>query len=113
VDTIAAWNKVSEEDDVHTSDLHEIEAHGERIVHANVEGTYYAIGAWCTHIGTSLAMGYLHEHVVTCFAHLWRFDVRDGRIVYPPMEGVARGYDLASYPVRVEGSEIFVGPRRA
>jgi nitrite reductase/ring-hydroxylating ferredoxin subunit len=51
--------------------------------------------------------------VVTCFAHLWRFDVRDGKIVYPPMTGVARGYDLPSYPVRVEGSDILVGPRQS
>ena len=50
---------------------------------------------------------------MTCFAHLWRFDVRDGKIVYPPMADVARGYDLPSYPVRVEGSDILVGPRQS
>lgn len=49
---------------------------------------------------------------VTCFAHLWRFDVRDGSIVYPAMQGVAAGYNLPSYPVRVDGSDILVGPRQ-
>ena len=108
----AGWEQVAAVGDVPTGDLKEVEAHGERLVLANVEGAYYAVSAWCTHVGTSLAFGYLHEHVVTCFAHLWRFDVRDGKIVYPPMTGVARGYDLVSYPVRVEGTAILVGPRQ-
>jgi nitrite reductase/ring-hydroxylating ferredoxin subunit len=106
------WERVAEVGEVDPGDMREIEAHGERLVLANVDGTYYAFGAWCTHVGTSLALGYLHEHVVTCFAHLWRFDVRDGRIVYPPLEGVAHGYSLPSYAVRVEGNDVLVGPRQ-
>ena len=109
---MAEWEKVAEVGEVPPGDLREIEAHGERLVLANVEGTYYAFGAWCPHVGTSLALGYLHEHVVTCFAHLWRFDVRDGSIVYPAMQGVAAGYNLPSYPVRVDGSDILVRPRQ-
>jgi nitrite reductase/ring-hydroxylating ferredoxin subunit len=106
------WEKVAEVGDVPENDMREVEAHGERLVLANVGGTYYAFGAWCPHVGTSLALGYLRDHTVTCFAHLWRFDVRDGRILYPPMEGVARGYDLPVYAVRVEGRDILVGPRQ-
>ena len=41
----------------------------------------------------------------------WEFDARDGRILYPQMEGIARGYNLPSYPVRVETKDILVGPR--
>jgi nitrite reductase/ring-hydroxylating ferredoxin subunit len=108
---MADWEKVADVGEVPPGELREIEAQGERLVLANVDGTYYAFGAWCPHVGTSLALGYLDGHVVTCFAHLWRFDVRDGRILYPPMEGVARGYNLPTYPVRVEGRDILVGPR--
>ena len=110
---MAEWEKVAEVGDVPAGDMREVETHSERLVLANVGGSYYAFGAWCTHVGTSLAMGYLHDDcTVTCFAHLWRFDVRDGHIVYPPMQGVARGYDLPSYSVRVEGQDILVGPRQ-
>src|SRR3712207_3616899 len=109
---MADWEKVAEVGEVPDNDMREIEAYGERLVLANIAGHYHVFGAWCPHVGTSLAMGYLNEHVVTCFAHLWRFDVRDGAIVYPPMQGVSRGYDLPSYPVRVEGNDILVGPRQ-
>ncbi len=108
---MADWEKAAEVGEVAPGDMREIEAHGQRLVLANVEGSYYVFGAWCSHVGTSLALGYLNEHVVTCFAHLWRFDVRDGSILYPAMQGVARGYGLPTYPVRVEGEDILVGPR--
>src|SRR6478735_4840168 len=53
---MADWEKVGVVGDVPTGDMREIEAHGERLVLANLDGTYYAFGAWCTHVGTSLAM---------------------------------------------------------
>ena len=109
---MAEWERVAAVAEVGPGELREIEAHGARLVLANVDGTYYAFGAWCPHIGTSLALGYLDEHVVTCFAHLWRFDVRDGSIVYPRLQGIAQGYNLPSYPVRVEERDILVGPRQ-
>jgi 3-phenylpropionate/trans-cinnamate dioxygenase ferredoxin component len=74
-----------------------------------VAGTVYALSAWCPHQGTSLALGRINEHTVTCFAHLWTFDVRTGEPIWPPMARVARGYKLRTYPVRVEDGEILVG----
>ena len=105
------WEQVAEVGEVPAGEMREIEAFGERLVLANADGTYHVFGAWCPHVGTSLALGYLNDCIVTCFAHLWRFDVRDGSILYPAMQGVARGYTLPTYPVRVEGSAILVGPR--
>jgi nitrite reductase (NADH) small subunit/3-phenylpropionate/trans-cinnamate dioxygenase ferredoxin subunit len=108
---MAEWEKVAEVGEVPLGDMREIEAHGERLALANVDGTYYAFGAWCPHVGTSLALGYLSDCTVTCFAHLWRFDVRDGKILFPQFQGVAQGYNLPCYSVRVEGQDILVGPR--
>ena len=110
---MAEWERVAEVGEVPAGEMREIEAFGERLVLANVDGTYHVFGAWCPHVGTSLALGYLNDCIVTCFAHLWRFDVRDGRILYPQMQGVASGYNLPVYPVRVEGSDILVGPRQS
>ena len=36
--------------------------------------------------------------------------MRDGTILYRQFQGVAHVYNLPSYPVRVEGTDILVGP---
>lgn len=70
------------------------------------------MSAWCTHQGTSLALGRLNQeaHALTCFAHLWSFDVRTGEPIWPPMAKVARGFRLRVFPVRIEGDDIYVSP---
>jgi nitrite reductase/ring-hydroxylating ferredoxin subunit len=89
----------------------EVEVGDEVVVVVNVEGELYAASAWCTHQGTSLAMGTLTGHTLTCWAHLWRYDVRTGQPIWPPLARVAPGYGLRVYAVRVEGEEIVVCTR--
>ena len=86
----------------------EVEIDDQVFILANVEGSYYAVSAWCTHQGTSLALGALDGSTLRCYAHLWRFDVRDGEPVWPAMAKVARGYCLRTYPVRVEGPDVML-----
>lgn len=72
----------------------------------NVEGTFYAIHNTCPHEGGALGEGCLKGFVVSCPWHDLAFDVRNG-------QGADRGgYCVGSYEVRVEGQEVFVGPRR-
>ena len=72
----------------------------------NIEGKFYALHNLCPHEGGPLNEGRVKGHVVACPWHDLAFDVRNG-------QGVdGGGYCVGSYEVRLEGSDIMVGPRR-
>ena len=75
----------------------------ERVVVANVDGTFYALRDVCGHRQASLSQGTLHGHVIECPLHFARFDVRDGRYVDGPDSA-----DVPTYEVRVEGDTVYV-----
>jgi nitrite reductase/ring-hydroxylating ferredoxin subunit len=53
--------------------------HGDRAVLViEVDGVVVAYDDACRHRGSSLATGLVREHVLTCPAHLWRYDLRTG-----------------------------------
>lgn len=86
----------------------DVEVDGDVLVLVNVEGELHALSGWCTHLGTAMALGTLTGHTLMCYAHLWRYDVRTGEPIWPPLARVAPGYRLRVYPVRVEGEDIYV-----
>ena len=86
----------------------EIEVDDEVLILANEEGRLYAVTAWCTHQGTSLALGRRSGPLLICWAHLWRFDVRTGKPTWPPLAQVSPGYALRTHPVRIEGDRVLV-----
>lgn len=96
--------------DVPSGSCLDVDVGEEVILLVNVEGTIHALSAWCTHLGTSLALGRLDEHKLTCYAHLWTYDVRSGDPIWPPMARIVPGYRLRVYPVHVEGGDVFVAP---
>ncbi len=72
----------------------------------NIEGKFYALHNLCPHEGGPLNEGRVKGHVVACPWHDLAFDVRNG-------QGIdGGGYCVGSYEVRLEGSDIMVGPRR-
>ena len=44
----------------------------------NVDGQFRAIDDICPHMGASLATGGIHEGIVVCPWHAWRFDTCSG-----------------------------------
>lgn len=88
----------------------EIEIGDEVLLLAHLDSGFHAVTAWCTHQGNSLALGTLNGSIVQCWAHLWRFDVRTGEPVWPPMSRVVPGYRLRVHEVRREGDDILVSP---
>ncbi len=70
----------------------------------NVGGAYFAVSNVCLHRGGPIGEGTLDGPVVTCPLHGWEYDVRTGRNLANP---AAR---LRTYPVKVEGDEVLVGP---
>ena len=79
-----------------------VEAEGRPVALFNSGGTFYALDNTCLHRGGPLGEGYLDGNIVTCPWHGWTYDVQTG--VCPVNPNVA----VKSYPVKVEGSDVFV-----
>jgi nitrite reductase/ring-hydroxylating ferredoxin subunit len=80
-----------------------VDVEGLPIAIANVNGIIYAFGDSCRHEGGPLSAGALIEGTVTCPWHGWTYDVRTGKSIVPPI-----GIRVPTYPVVVEGDDIFV-----
>ena len=80
-----------------------VEAGGKEIVVVNLEGTVYAIGNRCTHMGCKLSNGTLRGGNVTCPCHGSIFDVATGSV----MKGPAKKPE-PSYQTKIEGEHILV-----
>lgn len=88
-----------------------VDIEGQELLLARIGDGYYAVARRCTHMAENLCAGTLDGRVVTCPRHGARFDVTTGKAV-----GKAKllflsttPQDLATYAVRVEGTEIAVG----
>src|SRR6266851_42369 len=77
---------------------------GEKILVANVDGSFHAMRSTCNHAGGPLHQGKLEGKIVTCPLHGSKWDVTSGSLVWfmkpLPNEPV--------YKVLVEGGEVFV-----
>jgi nitrite reductase/ring-hydroxylating ferredoxin subunit len=80
-----------------------VEAEGARVVLVRVGDQVHALGEACAHKGGPLAEGKLSGTRLACPWHGWMYDVRTGQCVFP-----GRGAAVPSYPVRVEGDDVFV-----
>lgn len=61
----------------------------------------------CPHLGVRLSEGSLVGHELTCRAHCWRYDIRDGSGINPA------DVHLVSIPVEVRDGTIYVDVERA
>jgi 3-phenylpropionate/trans-cinnamate dioxygenase ferredoxin subunit len=95
--------KVAETSDIPAGRVKVVVAGNKRIALCNVDGQFYAIDDLCTHNGTPLDQGELTGNVIECPRHGARFDVRTGKVLALPAVK-----PLNTYPLRVEGSEIWV-----
>jgi 3-phenylpropionate/trans-cinnamate dioxygenase ferredoxin component len=66
------------------------------------QGKIYAVSGRCPHAGGDMSQGQLHRGRLDCPVHGYRFDVTDGRCLWPPDEG----YRLKRYTVLVESPEL-------
>jgi nitrite reductase (NADH) small subunit len=100
------FQKVAQLDDLAPGRSKKVTVNGRAIALFNIDGTFYAIHNTCPHEGGPLAEGRLKGYVVACPWHDLAFDIRNGQ----GTDG--GGYCVGSYEVRVEGTDVWVGPRR-
>ena len=95
-----------------------IQAGEQRILLARVDGRYYAVQPFCSHLGANLLHGRLDGHVVSCPRNASRFDLRDGRCVLwlSRLPGLMRNVashvmkpkPLRTYPIRHQDGQLWV-----
>ncbi len=93
--------KVAQANDLAPGKAMCVEVAGEKVALFNIDGSYYAIGNSCTHVGGPLSEGELDGKVVTCPLHGARFDVTSGSVLGPPA-----GANVPCYRVHVEGDDL-------
>ena len=75
---------------------------GTAVLVALVEGDVVAYEDACGHRGNSLLEGVIRDCIVTCPAHLWRYDLRTGERYDSP------GSRLARFPVAIIGDDVVI-----
>lgn len=102
--------KVGEADEMPAGMTKVVNVDGKKILVVNADGRYYALENRCSHIGKPLDKASLAGSILTCSYHGAQFDVKDGKNL---KDGKLLFFNMAcknlkTYPVKVEGSEIFV-----
>lgn len=119
-------------DEILTGKMKHVEADGNEILVANVDGKFHALCDRCAHMNAPLSMGNLTGDVVTCPMHGARFEVKTGKkIAEPtlmPLQGMEplpkmwqkamehsgklmsniKTYDQPTHEVKVEGTSVKV-----
>ena len=72
-------------DEIPTGKMKHVEADGNEILVANVEGKFYAICDRCSHNNIPLSMGHLKDNIITCPMHGARFDIKTGKKLSDPV----------------------------
>ena len=81
------------------------------ILLVNLDGSYYAISNTCPHMGGSLVDGKLEGSHIICPRHGSTFDVKTGKAIHGGKMLLIPFHvkDTVRFPVKVEGTDIFVG----
>ena len=87
-----------------------VEINGQKLLLANVDGTFYAITRKCPHMGYDLCKGTLHGNRVTCRMHDASFDLKTGeavdkaKLLFLKMQPKT----ARTYPVQIEGDQVMI-----
>jgi naphthalene 1,2-dioxygenase system ferredoxin subunit len=97
------WRLIANLADVPDGEVIGVVVDGRPVALCRVDGELYATAGLCTHQAVLLSEGFLEGYEIECSLHQGRFDVRTGQALCAPVTE-----PLATYPVRVEGDQVYV-----
>ena len=100
---MAEWRRVAALADVPPGKLLAVEANGDPVVLANVDGELYALEDQCSHQDYPLSEGELEDEKLECVFHGAKFDVCTGRALQLPAVRPVK-----TYPVEIRDEEIYI-----
>ena len=95
--------KLASIDDVKPNSMMGVTINDQKILLANVNGNYYAIGDKCMHRGCQLSKGKLQGETVVCPCHGSTYDLKTGNFVKGPTKKPEPAYEL-----KVENNDIMI-----
>ncbi len=98
---MAEFQTMAKASEIAPGEMKLVNVAGQNVVVANVEGTFFAFGNECTHVGGPLVEGELEGETVTCPWHATVFNVKTGQASEGPGSSA-----VPTYEVRLEGDEI-------
>src|SRR5690349_2240427 len=98
-----AWQRVADVADVATDKGLQVKIGATEVAIFRVGTSLYALEAICPHAEANLADGFIEEDRIECPLHQAQFHIPTGKCLGPPADR-----DLATYPVRVEGSDVLI-----
>ncbi len=131
---MANFVPVAKVSDLKPGEMKRVIVDKQRILLANVDGTFYAIKDQCGHQKAALSKGRLEGFTVDCPLHFARFDMRSGKVLSGPdfsrvqlpgleklgpeamaalqrigeIIGDVESEDVPAYAVRVEGDTVLL-----
>ena len=94
--------KLARVEDIPAGQGKQIDIGEQAIALFNVDGNFYAIEAWCYHMGGPLADGYLRGTRLQCPWHGWTFELTTGCYTRDPNK------KLTVFPLKIENGDILV-----
>jgi nitrite reductase/ring-hydroxylating ferredoxin subunit len=88
--------------DVQPDQMKVVKVNGREVILTRCDDQLYAFSNDCPHAAAALSGGTLHRWKVCCPDHGYCFDIRNGRLTWPPDEP----YRLQRYAVKVENGRV-------
>lgn len=100
---VVEWKDVSTLDELWEGEMADVAINDYPVLLVRLPGDrVVAYQGVCPHQETLLIDGELENQVLTCFAHRWQFDLKDGHGINPA------NCRLFQYQVKVENGTIFI-----
>jgi 3-phenylpropionate/trans-cinnamate dioxygenase ferredoxin component len=97
------WIRVCAAADIDQEDVRRFDVGGRAYAIFNAKSGFFATADLCTHGGAHLSDGLVMGDIIECPLHQGRFHIPSGEAKGPP---ACRR--LRTYPIRVEGGELFI-----
>lgn len=98
------WHLACRKDDIEEEDVLGVAIGGRMYAVYWIDKGYFASDGLCTHEQSPLAEGFVSGEVIECAKHNARFHIPTGKALRKPAL-----VDLKTYPVKVQGDEIYIG----
>jgi nitrite reductase/ring-hydroxylating ferredoxin subunit len=106
--TDSQWHRVAKTDEVLDDEPKAVQVGNDYIALYRLEDKFYATDDICTHEFASLAEGFVDGDCIECPLHAGKFHIPTGKAMTAPVTE-----DIRTYPVKVEGDEIFINLSKA
>jgi len=95
--------RVCRVDDIRPDEGKGVQVNGIQLGLYRLKDGCFAMGDICTHAYALLSTGFVEDDAVECPLHQARFEIRTGK----SLDDIAPD-DVQSYPVKVDGDEVWV-----